>query len=118
MKLNQNKPASKSRVRFPIVLTSIPTLILTIIVILKFPEFIDRMSRAIENTEINGALNETGTTSSFEVLLLLIAIFAAIVLWVYLIRLVKSYKRLHLQDDQRLINTKQYSKLFKIWMNE
>jgi multisubunit Na+/H+ antiporter MnhG subunit len=118
MKPNQHKPSGKSRVRVPIVLTSIPTLILTTILIIKFPEFIDRMHRVIENTELNGTLNESGTTSTFEAFVLFVAFVLTITLWVHLIRRVNSYKRQYLRSDQRLIDSKQYSKLFKIWMSE
>lgn len=118
MKLNQRKPTGKSRVRVPIVLTAIPTFILTVILILKFPEFVDRMSRVMENTELNGALNENGTTSTFEALVLFVGNIGTIVLWVCLIRMFKSYKRQHWYNDHRLIDSKQYAKFIKIWMNE
>lgn len=118
MKLNQHKTAGKSRVRVPILLTGIPTLILTIILILKFPEFIDRMHRVIENTELNGTLNENGTTSTFEALVLFVGNITAIGLWFYLSRMINSYKRQYLRNDRRLLDSKQYSKLFKIWISE
>ncbi|HET6227296.1 MAG TPA: hypothetical protein VFF27_13515 [Bacteroidia bacterium] len=118
MKLNSGKPASKSRVRRPIIITGIPTFILSIFVILKFPEFVDRMSRAIENTKLDGELNENGSTSSFELLILMAAIVAVIILWVSLIRSFKTYKRQYLYHDQKLIDRKEYSKLFQTWMNE
>ena len=118
MKQNPYKSGSKNRVRVPIVLTTIPTLVLSVILILKFPEFIDRMNRVIENTELNGALNESGTTSTFEALVLFCGMVLTISLWVYLIRMINSYKRQHLRGDLRLFDSKQYSKLFKMWMNE
>ena len=118
MKLNSSKSASKSRVRFPIIITSILTLIFTVISIPKFPDFLDRMQRAVENTEINGALNEHGTTSSYELLLIMGSIVISICLWIYLIRQVNNYKRLYLRADRQLLDSKQYSKLFRTWLNE
>ena len=118
MKLNVGKPLSKSRVRLPIVITILPTLVITALVINNFPDFVDRMSRTLENSELNGALNETGQTSSLEVVIALAGIIVAVFLWVYLIRSIKSYRRHYLYDDQKLIREKKYSKLFRTWLND
>lgn len=118
MKINVSNPVSKNRVRLPIVLTIIPVAVLTILIIYKFPEFIDRTSRAIENTEINGALNETGTSSTWEIVVLMAAILVDIILWSYLIRSVKSYRRYHIHNDKKLIREKNYSRLFRTWLND
>lgn len=118
MKLNVSNPVSKNRVRLPILLTSILVFFLTSVIIYSFPEFIDRMSRAIENTEINGALNETGTSSTWEIVVMMAAILVDIILWSYLIRTYKNYRRYHLQNDKKLIREKNYSKLIRTWLND
>lgn len=118
MKFNASKPVSKSRVRLPILLSAIPVIILTIIIVYSFPEFIDRTSRAIENTEIGGSLNETGTTSTWEIVVMMAIILVDILLWSYLLRNVKNYRRYHQHNDQRLIREKQYSRLLRTWLRD
>jgi hypothetical protein len=118
MKLNVSKPASKNRVRLPIVLTAIPVAFLTIMIVISFPEFVDRMSRAIENTELNGALNETGTSSTWEIIVVMAMILVDVILLSYLIRTVKNYRRIHLHNDKRLIRERNYSRLFRTWLND
>ncbi|HSH66400.1 MAG TPA: hypothetical protein VLB84_11545 [Bacteroidia bacterium] len=118
MKLNLSKSASRGRVRLSILVTIFPAFIITYMLILFFPDFIDRMSRAIENTELNGSLNENGHTSSFEILVNMLGIIVALILWSYLIRSIKQYRRHYIYDDKKLIREKKYSRLFRTWLSE
>jgi hypothetical protein len=108
----------RKRLRICIVLATIAALILFGVVVIKFPDTVESMSKAIEGTELDPPLNDGRQSKHGDVALYLAFVVADILFINFVLRSVKVYKIRHGYNDRKLLRERKLLKYIGLWMTE
>lgn len=113
-----NDALLRKRLRTCIVMATIAALILSGVVIIKFPDTVESMSKAIESTELDPPLTDGRQNKHGDVALYLAFITADILFINFVLRSIRVYKIRHGYNDRKLLRERKLLKYLSLWITE
>jgi hypothetical protein len=113
-----NDALLRKKLRTCIVLATLAALILSSIVIIKFPDTVESMSKAIESTELDPPLNDGRHNKHGDVFLYLAFIAADILFINFVLRSKRVYKIRHGYNDGKLLRERKLLQYVRLWITE
>jgi hypothetical protein len=113
-----NDALLRKRLRTCIILAALAAFIISCLAILQFPEIVESMSKALENTELEPPLNDGRHNKHGDVALYLTFIFIDILFINFVIRSFRVYKIRHGYNDRKLLKERKFLKYLSLWVTE
>jgi hypothetical protein len=113
-----NDALLRKRLRTCIVLATIAALILSAVVIIKFPDTVESMSKAIESTELDPPLNDGRHNKHGDVFLYLAFVVADILFINFVLRSRRVYKIRYGYNDRKLLRDGKLLQYVRLWITE